>query len=275
MFDMSDEEYRAYLATSSSAFPTAVEPGEVRSKEDVLSAAKPKSAAKATAVKPKPGDEDGEDKKSHKGEPPPDKWAEFCKNNGMSCEPPPRNGGQEARGSRDKPSHPSGPDEPDSPKKSDRGNHKKQKKKSRRKKRTPTPSSSDSEDSSSDSSDDDSSSSSRKKKSRGKKKEKVKDCDEIRLDNTPHMGEFDEWVLAQRQRMITACKAHQDQTLQLLVSVEKAAREEVQKFRRLSLRLSTAVDKITKKSELGVKIAVLRKEQQERGNLNLRRCRDC
>eukprot|EP00971_Amphidinium_carterae_P122231 2420193-Amphidinium_carterae.2 len=85
------------------------------------------------------------------------------------------------------------------------------------------------------------------------------------------MGEFDNRVFTQRQRMITACYAHQDQTLQLLVSVEKAAREgnpcpEVpKKFRGLSLRLSTAVDKITKKTELGVKIGVLRKEQQEKG----------
>eukprot|EP00971_Amphidinium_carterae_P300061 5961519-Amphidinium_carterae.4 len=181
----------------------------------------------------------------------------------MSCEPPRRNGGQDARESRDGPSHPGEPDQPHSPKRSDRGNRKKKEKMGKKKKRSPTPSSSDSDDSSSSSFDDDSSSSSRKKeKGKKKKKEKVKEFEEIRLDNTPHMGEFDDWVFAQRQRMISACKAHQDQSLQLLVSVEKAAREgklcpEVPK--------KFPVDKITKKSELGVTIAVLRKEQQEKG----------
>eukprot|EP00971_Amphidinium_carterae_P300060 5961519-Amphidinium_carterae.3 len=62
VFDMTDEEYEAYLAANSTAFSSAVELGEVRSKEDVLNAAKPKSAARNTAVKTKPGEDEGNDK---------------------------------------------------------------------------------------------------------------------------------------------------------------------------------------------------------------------
>eukprot|EP00971_Amphidinium_carterae_P175925 3487377-Amphidinium_carterae.3 len=163
VFDMTDEEYEAYLAANSTAFPSAVELGEVRSKEEVLNAAKPKSVVRNMAVKTKPGEDEGDDK-SHKGDPPPDGWAGYRKRHGMNCEPPRKNGGQDARGSRDGPSHPGEPDQPDTPRRSDRGNRKRKEKKGKKKKRSPTPSCSDSDDSSSSSSDDDSSSSSRKKK---------------------------------------------------------------------------------------------------------------
>eukprot|EP00971_Amphidinium_carterae_P276200 5481092-Amphidinium_carterae.1 len=85
------------------------------------------------------------------------------------------------------------------------------------------------------------------------------------------MGDFDEWVYDQRQKMMTACKANPDHTLRYVLSVENAARtgrdcpEVPKKFRRLSLKLGIAVEKITKKSDLGVKLAVARKQEQEKG----------
>eukprot|EP00971_Amphidinium_carterae_P085337 1688218-Amphidinium_carterae.1 len=85
------------------------------------------------------------------------------------------------------------------------------------------------------------------------------------------MGDFDEWVYDQRQKMMTACKANHAHTLRYVVSVENAARtgrdcpEVPKKFRRLSLKLGIAVEKITKRSDLGVKLAVARKQEQEKG----------
>eukprot|EP00971_Amphidinium_carterae_P336630 6473105-Amphidinium_carterae.1 len=60
--------------------------------------------------------------------------------------------------------------------------------------------------------------------------------------------------------MMTACKANHDHTLRYVVSVENVAREgrscpEVpRKFRRLSLKLGVAVERITKRSDLGVNL---------------------
>eukprot|EP00971_Amphidinium_carterae_P199851 3966710-Amphidinium_carterae.1 len=71
--------------------------------------------------------------------------------------------------------------------------------------------------------------------------------------------------------MMTACKANHDHTLRYVVSVENAVREgrpcpEVpRKFRRLSLKLGIAVEKITQRTDLGVKLAVARKQEQEKG----------
>eukprot|EP00971_Amphidinium_carterae_P236895 4701926-Amphidinium_carterae.1 len=57
--------------------------------------------------------------------------------------------------------------------------------------------------------------------------------------------------------MMTACKANHDHTLRYVVSVENAARE--------GRTCMSRVEKITKKSDLGVKLAVARKQEQERG----------
>eukprot|EP00971_Amphidinium_carterae_P255850 5079903-Amphidinium_carterae.1 len=71
------------------------------------------------------------------------------------------------------------------------------------------------------------------------------------------MGDFDEWVYDQRQKMMTACKANPDHTLRFVLLVENAARngrdcpEVPKKFRRLSLKLGIAVEKLTKRSDLG------------------------
>eukprot|EP00971_Amphidinium_carterae_P338453 6475803-Amphidinium_carterae.3 len=68
------------------------------------------------------------------------------------------------------------------------------------------------------------------------------------------MGDFDEWVYDQRQKMMTACKANHDHTLRYVVTVENAAREGhpcpdvPRKFRRLSLKLGVAIEKITRKT---------------------------
>eukprot|EP00971_Amphidinium_carterae_P320533 6371142-Amphidinium_carterae.1 len=75
--------------------------------------------------------------------------------------------------------------------------------------------------------------------------------------------------------MMTACKANHNHTLRLLIEVGNAAKkgedcaEMPKRFTRLSLRLASAIDKIVKKTELGVKIAVsaavMRKKEQQKG----------
>eukprot|EP00971_Amphidinium_carterae_P197650 3922720-Amphidinium_carterae.1 len=71
--------------------------------------------------------------------------------------------------------------------------------------------------------------------------------------------------------MMTACKANHDHTLRYVISVEDAAREGhpcpdvPRKFRRLSLKLGVAVEQITRKSDLGVKLSVARKAEQQKG----------
>eukprot|EP00971_Amphidinium_carterae_P329377 6461781-Amphidinium_carterae.1 len=71
--------------------------------------------------------------------------------------------------------------------------------------------------------------------------------------------------------MMTACKANHDHTLRYVVTVENAAREGLpcpdvpRKFRRLSLKLGVAIEKITRRTDLGVKLSVARKAEQQKG----------
>eukprot|EP00971_Amphidinium_carterae_P086693 1715491-Amphidinium_carterae.1 len=71
--------------------------------------------------------------------------------------------------------------------------------------------------------------------------------------------------------MMTACKANHDHTLKFVVSVEDAVKEDrpcpdvPRKFRRLSLRLGISIEKITRKSDLGVKLSVARRQEQQKG----------
>eukprot|EP00971_Amphidinium_carterae_P283227 5622932-Amphidinium_carterae.1 len=85
IFDMSDDEYREYLAATSSAFPTAMAAGEVRSwtKEEILNlkAATSKKAAKPSRM-PKLGDDDGDDD-DQDNKRNSDAWSEWCSQRGM------------------------------------------------------------------------------------------------------------------------------------------------------------------------------------------------
>eukprot|EP00971_Amphidinium_carterae_P181471 3600158-Amphidinium_carterae.1 len=190
--DLSAADFKEYKAANASAFPPAMSAEDHRSKEEILRSAKSKQAARP-ATKPTSGKKEHRDH-GGEGEPPEDQWARWREKNGMSNVPPKK---QET---------PKKPDEPDG-----QGDHDgdddsegKKKKKKSRKKKSPSPPSSDEDSSSDDDSDsDDSSSSSRKKKKKKKdKKPKIKDCDDVKIENLPHMGDFDEWVYEQRQRMI-------------------------------------------------------------------------
>eukprot|EP00971_Amphidinium_carterae_P339681 6477626-Amphidinium_carterae.1 len=255
IFDMSEADYRELLASTASAFPSAMTAENKRSKEEILRAAKSKSAAKP-ATKPTSGSKEHRDRGDEEGDPPEDRWAAWREKHGMSNLPPKK---QEKA------------DDPDVPgdRASDRGSERKKKERSK-KERSPSPSGSDDDPSDDDSSSDESSSSSRRKRKK-KKKSKIEDCDDVKIDNLPHMGKFDEWVYEQRQKMMTACKANHDHTLRFVVSVEDAAREELpcpdvpRKFRRLSLMLGVSIEKITRKSDLGVKLSVMRRTEQQRG----------
>eukprot|EP00971_Amphidinium_carterae_P245570 4876932-Amphidinium_carterae.2 len=70
-----------------------------------------------------------------------------------------------------------------------------------------------------------------------------------------------------------ACAAIPKYTLQLILQVETAAREGddcpevLKKFRKLDMKLNIAADKIVKRSELGVKLSMLRKMTQQKGEV--------
>eukprot|EP00971_Amphidinium_carterae_P217443 4316718-Amphidinium_carterae.1 len=188
-----------------------------RSKDEILRAAKSKQAARPATKQPS---EKGERRDQGQGdEPPLDKWAAYRAGKGLSSDPPKK---QETP---KKPEEPDGGDNHPEANDDDKGKKRKKKKKDR----TPSPPSSDSGSSSNDTSDSDDESSSsdmrrKKKKDRKDKGEKVKGCDDIKIEKLPHMGDFDDWVYEQRQKMMTACKANPDHTLRFVLQVENAAR---------------------------------------------------
>eukprot|EP00971_Amphidinium_carterae_P151199 2997779-Amphidinium_carterae.2 len=154
---------------------------EHRSKDEILRAAKSKQAARPAT---KPSSEKGEHRdQGEDGDPPEDRWSTYRTKRGMSNIPPKK---QET---------PKKPEEPDGEGDKGEDDDDDQKKKKNKKAKSPSPPSSDDESSSDDSSDsDDSSSSSGKKKKKKKdKSEKVKGCDDVRIESLPHMGDFDEW----------------------------------------------------------------------------------
>eukprot|EP00971_Amphidinium_carterae_P023980 473220-Amphidinium_carterae.2 len=118
IFDMSEEDFKEYLASNASAFPSAMTAENNRSKEEILRTAQSKRAAR-------PGTTSTSGKKEHRddhqedNQPPEDQWASWRKKRGMSNLPPKKHEKTEK------------PDEPDAPgdRGSDRGSDKRNKKK--------------------------------------------------------------------------------------------------------------------------------------------------